>query len=196
MKKLYHLEYEETEQMFAEMHQMYFNNRNSYISKVIITFVGAFILFINVASNLQETLKPAFLVKFFGLWILAYVAAYLIVKHVAKPLYAKHAVKVAKEKFNERKELCGESLKVSADFYEDNFIVKFLGEEKDYVYKEVSHLYYTDTLLGFVVGGVYGEKAMLNFPRESLNKKWEKEFYRFIAEKCTNVAGTGFKEVK
>lgn len=193
MNQLYHIEYEENEQTFADMYQMYYNNRSSYFYKLIITFGGLFFLVAQISVDMS-VLSIIFFVKFLIKWALAYIAGYFFVKYVIRRIDAGSAQKIGKQSYEKRTEKFGMDLKVKIDFFEDNFTMSFQGEEKEYTYKEVSRLYKSERFYGIVVGGIYGKKAMVGFPAGSMDKATREQFGSFMAEKCRNVAG-GFKKV-
>lgn len=194
MKKFYRLEYQETEKTFADMHELYFNDKSYYFYRLIVRFVGILLLCMRLTMGLS-TLSLAFFVKFFLLWALAYVAGYFLVSKVLVKMNARSAQQVGKEKYQMRTEKCGTDLKMTLDFHSENFTVTFQNEKKEYSYKEITRMLESDEFYGFVLGGVYGEKQMIGFPAEAICPEDKEAFHVDLAEKCTNVAG-GFKNPK
>lgn len=192
MKKKYHLEYEETQQTFTDMYQVFYDDRSNYFYKLIITIVGALMLFIQISVN-PARLEIMFLSKYLLLWTLAFVLGYLLAKHVIKGINAQYAVRTGEEKYRSRVDKCGSELLITMDFYEENFTVLFQNEKKEYSYKEVSRMIASDKFYGLVVGGVYGNKEMVGFPASALNVIDKEMFLSDMERKCQNVAG-GFKK--
>lgn len=193
MKKLYHLEYQETEQTFTDMFELYLNDKTYYFYRIIVRFGGIGILAMRLSMGIS-TLTASFFIKFLVLWALAYVAGYFLVKKVLVGVNARSAQKTGKEKYQLRTEKCGTDLKMTLDFHKENFTVKFQNEKKEYSYKEITRMLESDKFYGLVVGGVYGEKQMIGFPAEALSPEDKEAFCADLAEKCTNVAG-GFKKI-
>ena len=192
MRKKYHLEYEEDEQVFTDMYLMYYNNRSSYVYKMIVTFGGILALFIQFFAS--RTFDIIFIAKFVVLWALAFVAGYLLEKHVIRKTNVRSARQMGQKNYKLRVEKRGTELLVSLDFYEDKFTVVFQDQKEEYSYKEVSRMFESERFFGLVVGGVYGQKAMIGFPASCLEGTDKEAFRVYLAEKCTNVA-RGFKKV-
>lgn len=192
MKKKYHLEYEETEETFADMYEIFYNDRSYYFYKLIITIVGLLALFIQISID-HSRLSVMYITKFVLLWALAYVAGHYLVKNVLTKINAKKAVKTGADKYRARKEKCGDDLKIEMDFYEDKFTVTFHEKIEEYSYKEITRMRTNDKFYGLVVGGVYGNKAMVGFPASALGAIDKDAFCSYMEEKSTNVAG-GFKK--
>lgn len=192
MKKFYHLEYQETEQTFADMFQVYFDDRSYYFYKLIVTIAGFLALFIKISMK-TTILSVMFFTKFLLFWALGYVVGYLVVKYVISGINAKKAIRTGEEKYKLRVEKCGADLKIELDFQADNFTVTFQDKKVEYSYKEVSRMPASDKYYGFVVGGVYGNKEMMGFPADCLDPSDKEAFENDMAEKCQNVAG-GFKK--
>ena len=193
MKKLYHLEYEETEQTFTDMFRIYNSNRRSYMYKMIVTFAGALVLAIMfIGYGFHPPLKNVMVLLV--LWTLAYVIGYFLVKYVISAVDERGAQKKGKKSYQERVEKFGTDLKIRFDFYEDKFTTSFQDKKDEYSYKEVSRMFENGRIYGMVVGGVYGNKAMISFPAACLDAVNKDKFLEFMAQKCQNTAG-GFKKV-
>ena len=90
MKKMYHLEYEENEETFADMYLMYYNSRSKYMYKFIVTMVGVLFLFIRFFAY-RSSFDVPYVMKYLVLWALAYVLGYLLEKHVLRKSNCKQA---------------------------------------------------------------------------------------------------------
>lgn len=193
MNQLYHIEYEENEQTFADMYQMYYNNRSSYFYKLIVTIGGLFFLITQMSVDMSA-FSIAYIIEFLVKWALAYAAGYILNKYVITRINAQNAQKTGKGNYEKRVEKFGRSLKIEVDFYEEKFVVSSQGQKEEYPYKEVTRLYESERLFGIIVGGIYGKKAMVGFPAGSLDMAERERFSNHMAEKCQNVAG-GFKKI-
>lgn len=193
MKKKFHFEYEETEGLYIDMYRVYFKNRNTYMYKLIIFFVGALVLAIRLTSDLS-LLFSMFMVKYLLVWGAVFGAAYLINRYLISGLNVKKGEKRGKEIFRMRMEQSEPGTKMIIDCFDDKFTISFGKHKKEYTYWEVSHLYDTDLFFGAVVGGPWGDRSMAVFPKECMNEGDRENFRRFLDGKCEN-ARKGFQTV-
>ena len=92
MKKKFHFEYEETEELYINMYRVYFKNRNTYMYKLIVFFVGALVLAIRLTADFS-LIFSLFMVKFLVVWGAVFGAAYLINRYLVSGLNVKKGEK-------------------------------------------------------------------------------------------------------
>lgn len=194
MEPIYHFEYTETEKTFQDMYLMFYQSRSGYGYKLTIFFMGLLILFMQVSPD-PSILTPKYIIQAAVIWALAFLLGFLGNKYIYSGFNRKNAVKSGTEAYTQRIEKRGTELHVSIDCYEEEFVVSFQEKQEQHTYHEVTRLMETSTMFGTVVGGVRGQKKMVSFPKEALKGADVDGFRRFMAAKCTNVAG-GFKELK
>ena len=138
---------------------------------------------------------PKYIIQVAVIWALAFLLGFLGNKYIYAGFNRKNAVKSGAEAYAQRVEKRGTELHVSIDCYEEEFVVSFQEKQEQHTYQEITRLMETSSMFGTVVGGVRGQKKMVSFPKEALKGADVDGFRRFMAAKCTNVAG-GFKELK
>lgn len=193
MKKKFHFEYEETEELYIDMYRVYFKNRNTYMYKLIVLFVGALVLAIQVTTD-PSLIISVFMLKFLLIWGAVFGAAYLVNRYLIAGLNIKKGEKRGREIFQMRKEKSEPGTKMIIDCFEEEFSITFADHKNEYTYWEVSHLYDADLFLGAVVGGPRGDRSMAVFPKSCMTEKELEMFRRFLDGKCVNVR-KGFRTV-
>lgn len=193
MKKKFHFEYEETEELYINMYRVYFKNRNTYMYKLIVFFVGALVLAIRLTADFS-LIFSLFMVKFFVVWGAVFGAAYSINRYLVSGLNVKKGEKRGREIFQMRTEKCEPGMKMVIDCFDEDFKISFGDHKNEYTYWEVSHLYDADLFLGAVVGGPRGDRSMAVFPKSCMSENELETFRRFLDGKCVNVR-KGFQKV-
>lgn len=193
MKTMYHLEYEESEQTFADMYQLFYDSRSLYFYKLVVTIGGLLALAIQLSISKAAFSLPS-IIKLLVLWALAYAVGYLTVKYLIRRIDSKSAKITAERNYKLRREQCGTDLRVMIDFYEDTFFVLFQDKKKEYSYKEVTRMLQSEQFFGLVVGGVYGKKEMVGFPAACIDAAEKEVFLQQLEGKCANVS-KGFRKL-
>lgn len=193
MKKKYHFEYEETEELYIDMYRLYYQNRNTYMYKLVVFFVGLLLLSIKLTADFS-LLFSLFIIKFLCIWALIFVAAYLVNRYLLPGLNAKKGEKRGKEIFRQRQEKSEPGTKMVIDCYDEEFTIAFGTHKNEYTYWEVSNLYDTSLFFGAVVGGPRGDRSMAVFPKSCMRNGEQEAFRRFFDSKCVN-AHKGFQTV-
>lgn len=193
MKKKYHFEYEESEELYIDMYRLYYRNRNTYMYKLVIFFVGLLVLAVRVTSDISLLLSP-FIIKFLCVWALIFGAAYLINRYLMPGFNRKKGEKRGKDIFQQRMEKNEPGMKMIIDCYDEEFTISYGDHKNEYTYWEVSHLYDTSLFFGAVVGGPRGDRSMAVFPKNCMKNGEQETFRRFIDSKCVN-AHKGFQKI-
>lgn len=198
MRNWFEIEYNETEETLTDMHNLYLTKQSAYAYKMVLLIFGTFIFFIFKWGQWAELLTPsgiAFMVKFFVLWALCFVAGH----HLNKTMFAKMNRQVAEERgkrfYEKRKEAFKGDMKVVVKGGAgEKFSVTSHGETVEYSYNRVTKMFESDKMFAALINIEHGNTQLVCFPKSALGEMTEEEFKTFFLNKCIYVKQ--FKQVK
>lgn len=191
MRNRFEIEYNETEEILTDMHELYLKKQSAYTYKMVLLIFGTFVFFIFKWGQWEELMTPsglAFIVKFVVLWALCFIAGH----HLNKTMFAKLNRQVAEERgkryYEKRKEAFKGDMKVSIkDGGDEKFSVTSHGETIEYSYNRITKLFESDKMFAALINIEHGNTQLICFPKSRLGDMTEEEFQAFFLEKCIYV---------
>ena len=128
-----------------------------------------------------------FLLEYWGIWLLIFIAIELFRRTLGKKLVSTAAYGDADAAYERRKEKKLNDLPVKMDFYDDHFVNDTQGKQHTFYYNQVLKLLESDKAIGIVVRTNQGIKTLFGFPKEALQDTSLTTFKSFIEGACPGV---------
>lgn len=198
MKAQYKLNYTETKEVLADVMKLYGVSRVSKNYRIIVAFVGAFVIGMYIyygkpfGGNPTENILV--IIKVLLLWIAAFVAGEAFARTLGKQIELLSLAGDIEQLYEMKINKNGKPLKVSVEFFEDHFTNYASNKSQDYRYADAIKLIESEDTIGIVIHLDNGKKPFFGFPKAGLIGADIEELKQFLESKCPG-AKDGFRKV-
>ena len=128
-----------------------------------------------------------FLLKYWGVWALIFVAMEIFRRTLGKKLVSTAAFGDAEAAYERRKEKKLNDLSVTMEFFDDHFVNDTQDKQRTFYYQQILKLLESDKAIGIVVRTDQGIKTLFGFPKEALQDTSLTTFKSFMESACPKV---------